>query len=188
MPEELPDAKGKGTAGKVFQWLVIVSMAASIINQYVNPEYLAIAADKALIHNEVGEAVANSHDKEVEDLEESLAKVRASNTRAHKLITTLERKTLSLENQIATVIEIQDANQLHRQFNTQAISIVCDAVTEEMDKKENACGWAFYETNGGDNWNIFTDKYESNILYSVDLRTDCRAFYTPIFGSKTKAN
>ena len=69
--EELPDAKGKGTAGKVFQWLVIISMAAGILNQYVNPEFMAKAADKAFIHDEVETAISDSHDKEVEELKKA---------------------------------------------------------------------------------------------------------------------
>ena len=62
------------------------------------------------------------------------------------------------------------------------------AVKEEMDQKNNNCGFVYYETNGGDNWKTFKDLYGSEILYSVDLRSGCRAYYSPIFRSKIKAN
>ena len=92
------------------------------------------------------------------------------------------------QSRVSTIIEIQDANQLHRQFNTTAISIISDLTTEMMDKKENNCNWSFYRTHSGDAWKVFNDKYESRVPYSLDLRSDCRAFYTPIGGSKIKAN
>ena len=71
-------------------------------------------------------------------------------------------------------------------FNTTATTILSSAILEEMDKKENSCGWTYYETNSGDNWAVFKDSYNSEILYSVDLRSDCRAYYTPINGIKQK--
>ena len=71
-------------------------------------------------------------------------------------------------------------------FNTQVISITNEAVIEEMDKKQNNCNWVYYETNGGDNWSIFNERYNCRVLYSIDLRSDCRAYYTPLFREKTK--
>jgi len=89
---------------------------------------------------------------------------------------------------LATVIEIQDANQLHRQFNTDVNSIQSDLLLEMMEKKSNNCEWVYYKTHTGDNWKVFNDKYKSRVPYSLDLRSDCRAFYTPIGEGKTKAN
>lgn len=77
-------------------------------------------------------------------------------------------------------------NKDHCKFNTNALTITSSALLEEMDKRENGCGWTYHETNGGDDWAMFDCQYSSQILYSVDLRSDCRAYYTPIGGGKTK--
>lgn len=175
-----------------FKGLIYAILVGLLGFMYIikNPDVIMKKVEQTFIHNEVIEATNKGYaTSELRKADSTyIAQLEyKSRVTAGKLAKAIAR-IADLESQIATVIEIQDANQLHRKFNTTAISIACDALKEEMDKKENACGWTFYETNAGDNWNIFKDKYESSILYSVDLRTDCRAYYTPIFGSKIKAN
>jgi len=94
-------------------------------------------------------------------------------------ITFLKDENFKLKEQLKNINE-------HAKFNTVALTITSSALLEEMDKKVNSCGWSYYETNGGDNWAMFPCLYNSEILYSVDLRSDCRAYYTPINGSKQK--
>ena len=181
--EELPSAKGKGTAGKVFQWIVTVGLALSTINTYVNPEFLAQAADKAFITKEVEDKYAHSELRRrdsvfiAEEFKKIYNKLRVNRnvTNTNQLLLVKNKQTI-------------DSNTKHTDFNTQGISIISDLTTEMMERKKDACDWVYYKTHEGDNWKVFPDVYHSRIPYSLDLRSNCRAYYTPINGSKTKAN
>ena len=61
----------------------------------------------------------------------------------------------------------------------------CHILYEELDERTHSCPLKYRETNGGDNWALFNGDYGSRVLYSVDIRTNCRYYYVPIFGSKT---
>ena len=132
------------------------------------------------IENKVEDKVSHSHDKEVESLEARIVTAESKARTAIGKVSTLEKKIEALE------IE----NKKHREFNTQGISILADWSTEMMVKVEppKCNNWYYYRSSANDPWRVFKDKYESRMLYSLDLRSDCRAYYIPIFGTKTKAN
>ena len=175
-----------------FKGLVYAILVGVIGFGYIvkNPDLIMKKVEQTFIHNEVEEATNNSYATSPLRRKDSLYiadleyKVRALSVKVAKITSRVAE--VEQENKDQTLLI--EANEKHSQFNTIATSIACDAIKEEMDKKENGCGWTYYETNGGDNWNIFPDYYESSILYSVDLRSECRAYYTPIFRSKIKAN
>jgi len=178
--KELPSAKGKGTAGKVFQWLIIVSMAGGLINQYINPDWLVDAATEDVIHNDV-DALKDTIKAEL--LREFKEKIDKSD-KEHAIC---NAKLVKLQKQINDLNKKVESIDKHTNFNTQALSIHSDILWEELDEAiDNNCNFPYRESNTKDNYGQFEDSYNSRVIYSVDLRSGCRAYYTPIFGNKTK--
>ena len=68
----------------------------------------------------------------------------------------------------------------------ESLLIHSDIIWEEMDLKDHSCEFEYRETNTGDNYGIFDDYYDSRVIYSIDLRSGCRTYYTPIFRGKTQ--
>lgn len=81
-----------------------------------------------------------------------------------------------------------EAARKHRQFNTDFSSIQTDFIFEEAEKRESTgCTYTYYVTNKNDPWNSFRHLYNSRVPYSLDLKSDCRVFYTPLYDHKKSA-
>ena len=145
------------------------------------PEMFTIEADEAMIHNEV------DHLKE-EVSKELVLKFQEQLTIAEKEHNRNRAEIVALRQEINSYKDLFEGLQKQTDFNTQVLSITNQVVIEELDAKQNDCGFTYYESNTKDNWAIFKDYYDCQVIYSVDLRSGCRAFYTPIFRSKIQAN
>jgi hypothetical protein len=174
---------------RVMYFGMFMTFATAFIYPFLKqkyPELLETDKEHEMIHNEAEKIALNfptlmseKHNKESKEWDR---KIRVERNLRIKL----ENKLNLLSEDLRNYKLLIDDLKKHTEFNTNALTITSSALLEEMDKKENSCGWAYYETNGGDNWAMFDCKYSSQILYSVDLRSDCRAYYTPIGGAKTK--
>lgn len=172
-------AKGTSTVVKVFNWILTLSMAGGLITTYVDPSIIIDMATADVIHHDV-EALQDTIKKQLtlefgKEIEEAKSVHSKLRSRIH-----------FLETQNKTHADLFEGVQKQTDFNTKAISITNEALYEEMDTKIHDCTIKYRETNGGDNWYLVDDWYNSRMLYSVDLRTGCRAYYTPFFREKTK--
>lgn len=172
----------------------IIVFFAFVVFAVKNPElvsqFIMKSATKSFIHDEVVKETNTNYVQSPMRVRDSLYIVELEKQIKHVKIIAAKAasKSVELDRKIDVMIEIQDANQLHRQFNTNVSSIQSDLLCEMMEKKSNSCNWIYYKTHNGDAWKVFNDKYESRVPYSLDLRSGCRAFYTPLGGSKTLAN
>jgi vacuolar-type H+-ATPase subunit E/Vma4 len=183
---ELPDAKGKGMVGKVFQWVFLISTALGVVTQYVHPEWLADATTEAVIHNDVEELKEEVEADLILKFQDKMDKADNEHNQCLSKIARLNTKIESLQSQIKSYDSILEGLEKHAQFNTLMSSITNEALIEEMDKRNRECNYIYYETNQKDNWGIFDDWYNSRVLYSLELKSDCRVYYTPIFREKVK--
>lgn len=178
------------TTSKVLAWVGIISaIVMSILtplSQLEFPEWWASEQSATAIEHEVHEQLlllpTKMGDKYTTDSAIFDKRIRLLNAK----IINLKGEVLNLNAEIIGLKELNLATQKQTDFNSSALSITNEALSEEMDKKKNDCNYPYLETNGGDNWNVFADYYDMRVLYSIDLRSDCRAYYTPIFRSKIK--
>ena len=176
---QLPDSKGS-TAGKVLQWLFIISTAGTMLTAIIDPSIIMDMATKKEIKHDV-EALKDTIKADL--LVEFGERIKTSEATHAKLRSRIH----FLEKQVKTYDDLFEGLDKHTKFNTMAISVTNDALYEEMDVREqDVCPLKYRETNGGDNWYLVDDWYDSRILYSLDVRTGCRAYYTPFFREKTK--
>ena len=163
---------------------IIIAAIVTLCTAVAFPAYDRYIA-KHEVSDETREAI---HDEQMKvALEfpgEIKEKYKVDSARFYNRIRKLESDVRHLREQTKTYEDLIEGTQKQTDFNTKALSITNDALSEEMDRKKNACDWEYLETNGGDNWQIFNDYYESRIIYSVHLRSNCRAYYTPIFRDK----
>lgn len=158
--------------------LGVIGAGAVILYAWDNKDIFIQEGIKGFIHQEVVTETNENYSKS--DLRKSDSAYIAEKFKS------LEGKIYHNKNKIEENKSIIIDNTNHCNFNTKLSSIQSDILWEEMDKNErNTCGFEYRETNTKDNYGKFKDKYSSRIIYSVDLRSDCRAYYTPIDGDKT---
>lgn len=170
-------------SGTSLRWIGIISaLIMSVLtplSQLEFPEWWSSEKDSKAIKHEIHEQLLNLPSKMGE-------KYSKDSARFENKIFLQRVEIVNLKKEIASLGDTIKLIDRQVNFNTQLISITNEAVIEEMDKKVNSCDWVYYKTNEGDNWSIFNDLYNCRALYSVDLRSDCRAYYTPLFREKTK--
>ena len=183
MPEEemqLPSSKGS-MAGKVLQWVFVLSTVIGIASPWLFPETLATKGDEAIIHADVHNLKAEVKAELLDEIKEELKK----SAWAHKQMSKATAKVADdLKNHKIDQESINEAAKLHRSFNTQYDGILSDIVWEELDLNDLPCEVPYRVSNPGDLYGQFPDMFESRHIYSVDQRSGCRYYFTPLFKDK----
>jgi len=176
-PEQLPDAKGKGTAGKVFQWLVIASMALGLIHQYIFPQ-TDRATEETIdeivheeLHSEVVKELEEKYEERIEEAEKEHARQQAS-------ITGLLSKIHGLENQIKSLQEIDEGIIKQVGFNTHNGNIRDEAIFDLMNE-DGSCSKVRYSKQKVDRYVMFNDWYGAKTLQPIIAGSGCRVRVVP---------
>lgn len=179
---EVPSAKGKGLAGKVMQWLTILTVVGGLgTKEFIFPDFFAKKQNEALVestHKDVQLQLKNFGIKYTKD--------------SAIFVNTV--KSMAVENarikaDMLAYKDLLDANTVQTEFNTGIISITNECVFELLKPSVNTEIHSykyFYTSDHRDRWNIFDDYYESRVLYAIELRTNNRAYYAPWNRSKIK--
>jgi len=155
-----------------------------------NPDIIMKKVEQTFIHNEVIEATKHNYaDSPLRRRDSIYIAGLEKRLKTTENVGALALKLARDNDELIKRLDIRvDSVDTQTQYNTIVNSIQTDLSIEMMEKKENNCNWVYYKSHSQDDWKGFVDRYNCKVPYSLDLRSDCRAFYTPIWDDKKIAN